>query len=232
MKPLIFLGSSLPITMFVEAAEHMGYTVHGIIDKDYYGNTEQLWDIPVIDSEDSFDDAEMLAYYRENFVFFCVVNPLPMKDPVSTRNREKRHRFIDLIREHRLETVTLISKTVSISPNSTLGTNVFVGNFITIEPHVTVGDFTNLWGLTVIGHHTQIGENTCIQRHSDVFGGCKIGNNVHLSGQAGLIHDITIGDGAWIHPGIRVARDIEPGEIVGNTRESRRKTSPFDEYIK
>ncbi len=226
-KPIIFLGSSMAMTMFVEAADHMGIPIHGIIDKDYYGNTDTLHELPVIDSEECFDNAEKLNYYRDNFQFFVAVNPLPMQDATTTRNREKRYRLIDLVKQHNLECATLISKMTSISPKSTIGKNVFIGNLVTAEPYVSVGDFTNIWGLLVIGHHAQIGENCCIQRHTDVYGSAKIGNDVHLSGFSGIVEECSIGDGAWIQPGIRVHRDVKPGEIVGFTRESLRRTTPF-----
>ena len=59
---------------FTEICEDAGITVHGIIDNDYFGNTDYIDDIPVIDTEFSFSDLEKLKYYRDNFNFFCATN--------------------------------------------------------------------------------------------------------------------------------------------------------------
>ena len=47
-SPLVFLGSSSNLELWVELAERAGVTIIGIIDSDYFGNTDNIAGIPII----------------------------------------------------------------------------------------------------------------------------------------------------------------------------------------
>ena len=51
-SPLVFLGSSSNLELWVELAERAGVTIIGIIDSDYFGNTDNIAGIPIIGSQD------------------------------------------------------------------------------------------------------------------------------------------------------------------------------------
>ena len=227
MKKLVFLGSGLSISILKEAAEEMGYEVAGIIDNDYYGNTTNFCDIPLINGQSCFDDPAVAAYYRENFVFFFAINWLPMKDAISVRNKAKRHDIIALIKEHNLECINIISSMTTISKSATLGKGIFIGQIVSLEAHCIINDFSNIWGHQVIGHHAQIGENCQIQRHAELYGSAKIGDNVYLGSHVGVVQDAVIGDNVWVQPGIIVCRNAENNEIIGSTKKSLRRTVPY-----
>ena len=57
-KPLIFLGSSVAMEVFSTSCENLGMKIHGIMDNDYWGNSESYYGIPVIDTEESLKDKE------------------------------------------------------------------------------------------------------------------------------------------------------------------------------
>jgi hypothetical protein len=101
-KPLIFLGASQSIAIYIECCEHVGIQIAGIIDGDYYGNTATIENVAVIDGHDAFSTPEKIAYYRENFNFFCAVNWLPVQDEISIRGRKKRQDLIGLAQQHNL----------------------------------------------------------------------------------------------------------------------------------
>ena len=70
-KPLIFLGSSNQITIqLVDVCESLNITIAGIIDSDYFGNTDSLDGIPYIGSELDFDFDLVTDQSKENPVFY------------------------------------------------------------------------------------------------------------------------------------------------------------------
>lgn len=222
-RPVIFIGSSYSMLELVEVCEYFNIKVHGIIDQDYYGNTQALDGIPVIDAESAFDDPERAQYYRENFNFFCATNWTPIKNPVHTRNREKRMRQIDLIDQHELSTISLIHHKADVSKYSTVGKGVYIDAFASIEPGVTIEDFVNIYSHCIVGHHATLKRNSVFQRRTSLASGCTYGRNVYFGLLA--VHfktDVTVADGTFIQQGVCFARATVENEVVefngGNTR--------------
>ena len=71
-KPIVFLGTSTNLEIFIRVCTLRGMPVAGIVDSDFYGNAETKNGLPVIGSEDTFDfesthdhsRAEWLAAWR------------------------------------------------------------------------------------------------------------------------------------------------------------------------
>ena len=177
-KPLIFLGSNIALEVFSDACEHLNIQVHGIIDKDYWGNTESYCGVPIIDTEESFNDASKLQYYRDNFNFFCATNWIPTTDVVSVRNRLKRDNFIKLIEDHNLNCISIVDPCAKILKSINIGRGCFIDGYINILPRVTVGDYTNIYTFSHVGHDTVIGKNCVIQRHCAVPSDSIVEDNV------------------------------------------------------
>jgi acetyltransferase-like isoleucine patch superfamily enzyme len=230
-RPLIFLGSNLAIEIFSEICAENNIEIHGIIDSDYYSNTEKLCGIPVIDSEASFSDPVKLKYYKENFNFFCAVNWLPMLDPIATRNRIKRQHLIDLIDQYELSCINIIDRRAKVSKTAKLGKGIFVAEFTTIEPNSTINDFTNIWTQSIIGHDSKIGRNCVIQRDRFMCGNVTLEDNVYLSMQVSLFKSKSvISSGTVIQECIYLRRSTRPNEVVslnsGNLKRVKHNPSP------
>jgi UDP-3-O-[3-hydroxymyristoyl] glucosamine N-acyltransferase len=223
-KPLIFLGSSQGISIYIECCESIGIEVAGIIDNDYYGNTATIEHIPVIDGNGAFLDVEKIAYYRENFNFFCAVNWLPMQDEISTRNRKKRQDFISLTQQHNLSVISLVDPRAMISKSASIGHGCFVGGLSVVEPHAKLEDFSTVWYNTGIAHNSVVGFNSILQRWVGMVGHAQIKDNVYMSPYSVLLKsNIVVNSNAWIQPGIMVLRDVAENEIVAiNGKNTRR----------
>ena len=215
MKPLAFIGSCVGIDLYVEAAERPGYTVAGIIDSDYWGNTDRFRGLPVIGTETD------LASYRDQYDFFIATNSSP--DPDQQRDVQKRLRLIDLVQAANIVCVNLVDPESRIARSVQLGQGVFVGYKCYIEPDVVIGDFCQIFYDAGISHGVQIGQNTVIQRKCGI-GNTTIGNNVYVGMWVNIFcsEPVTVGDGAIINQGLWVARNVEPGEQVRLTREAIR----------
>lgn len=214
-KPLIFLGSNIAIEVFSDACEHLGIQVHGIIDSDYWGNTDLFYGIPVIDSEESFENPEKLNYYRDNFNFFCATNWVPSTDPVYIRNIEKRYKIIKLIEDYNLNCITIVDSCAKIYKSTKIGRGCFIDGYINILPRVTIGNYTNIYTFSHIGHDTVIGNNCVIQRHCAVPSDSVVEDDVFFGSGSRALKDNTIyRRGTFVHESIYLRRSTVENEIV------------------
>ena len=65
-KPIVFLGTSTNLEIFIRVCTLRGMPVAGIVDSDFYGNSEIRNGLPVIGSEDTFD----FEAARDQYDFF------------------------------------------------------------------------------------------------------------------------------------------------------------------
>lgn len=223
MKPLIFIGTNCNLQVYIDAAHRQGYTIAGIIDQDYFGNTTELHGLSVIGSEVEFNDLEKLKHYRDNFDFFIATNWTI--DPSQKRDFDKRQRQINLVKQLNIRCINLIDPTTAISGNVKLGQGIFIGSHVAIEPDVQIDDFVQIWYQVGIGHSSKIGENTIIQRQCGLS--AIIGKNCYIGmwNKIFNLNTVQIGDNAILYPALYVARDVDSGEIVDFSKKHRRITN-------
>jgi hypothetical protein len=214
-KPLILVGSSTTMEKYADMCNVLGIQIHGCIDSDYFGNKSELYGVPVIDTEAAFEQADKLDYYQRNFNFFCATNWAPEKDAVTTRNREKRQRLIDLLDQKQLSVISLIDPTAHISRSANIGRGVFVDGLAQIEPGVVLGDYTMIYSFTCVGHHTRVDRNSVLQRF------CSIGGDIHFEENCFLGVNVkalktsaTFGKDTFVHECLYIRRGTMPGEVV------------------
>ena len=227
-RPVIFLGSNSLLYIVTEACERLGITVKGIIDSDYWGNTDHVCEVPIIDSEHSFYDAELLDYYQQNFNFFCAVNWLPEQNDVAVRNRQKRKHLLSIIDKYKLPCVSIVDSTARISRHSNLGRGVFVDAGVTVNPHCDIGDFSNIYCDAFVGSNTKIGQNCVIQRQCFITEACTVGDDSYfgLCSKA-LKVGATFGTGTFVHEAIYIRRGTLPNEIVSMHGTNMKRVVPY-----
>ncbi len=226
-SPLVFLGSSSNLELWVELAERAGVTIIGIIDSDYFGNTDNIAGIPIIGSQDQVNFLLDLAT-EKNAKFFIATNWDPVES-YGERDNQKRLDFIKLAEDLNLPLGNLIDPLAVVPKSVVLYGGVYIGAFVVLEPHVQIGKHTQVWYHSSIGHHTQIGDDCVLQRYTKIWG-TKMGNHSYLSmgaTYAGNYKTSEIGENVFIHPGLVIAgRPIADNEVV-TIRESlknRRRT--------
>lgn len=207
MNSLIFLGSNTVLERYIEACERQSLTAVGIVDSDYYGNTDTIADLPVIDS---FEGLEQNPDKYKNSVFFIATN----WNPLNPRDTEKRKSIIELVRRLNLTCANLIDPTSYVSRYTQIGQGVFVGSGATVEPRVKLDDFCNIGDQVIVGHDSVIGENTVLARNSGVH--AKVGSHCYISVHA-FVWDhggVTVGNNAMISPSMWVKRNVADNEHV------------------
>jgi len=231
---MIFLGSNSALGIWVDVCKRANIPITGVIDSDYYGNTDSICGVPVIDTEDNIEN-----YYNKKIrmwtnSFFIATNWDP-SNLLPERDNEKREKFKEILNRYpdiRLQNI--IDPLAVVPKDVELGGGNYIGAGAVIEPEVKIGRHTQVWYQTIIGHGVEIGEDCTLQRRSGIWGG-NMGNHVYLSIGAiygGNYKDSYIGDNAWIHPGLAVAgRPIKEGETVTIREQLRqRRTQTVGSY--
>jgi serine acetyltransferase len=209
LKPLIIVGTSANLTKVLDVCDLVGITVTGIVDNDYYGNTETFAGIGVIDCLDNIKN------YQATHNFFCAINWVPFDDAISVRNKNKRIDYIKKINELNIKCISLVDPLARVASSATIGYGVFIDAFVLVETEAVVGDFVSIYSYTGIGHHTTIGQNTVFQRHCSIAGECIFEENVFVgTAVKALKTGATFGSNTFIHEGIYIRRGTIPDEVV------------------
>lgn len=222
-KPVIFLGTSDSMLKLVEVCEDQGIRIAGIIDDNYFGNTEIYYELPVIDSEKNFVSQEKIKHYKDNFNFFCAVHWSPEHYTFSKANTIKRENFIKLINENNLNCISLVDRFARVSRRSSIGKNVYIDANVCLEPLSVIGDFTSVYFGSIIGHHSVLGKNCLIQRQCIVVGHLTLEDNVYFGPSVRAMKNGAIfRESSFVKGGIYIRRGTEKNEVVSMTSTNQK----------
>jgi acetyltransferase-like isoleucine patch superfamily enzyme len=215
-KPIVFLGTSTNLEIFIRVCTLRGMTVAGIVDSDFYGNSEIRNGLPVIGGEDTFDFEAARVQYD-----FFIGTPWSSLDP---RSKPKRLAYIDLIDRYQLNCATLIHPNSEVFDEAEIGPGCYIGFNAGVAHYTKIGAHTRIHNSTIVAHHTTIGKNVKICSRA------TLGDNVLIQPDTAVVgygkfnneRGPIIGNNAELQFRLTVARDVEPGEIVslagGNNR--------------
>ncbi len=226
-KPIVFLGSCSAMSMWDDCCKRSGQKIIGILDNDYWLNTDQVDGVNVIGTE---QDIEHLLELREKYNFFVATNwdPSLLNGDITERDNQKRQRLIQLVEEYELPLANIIDPSSVIHSNVQIDGGCYIGPMVSLETRVTIGKHTQMYAHCAFAHDVKIGSNCFFNRRVGAWG-CTIGNDVYFgpfSVYAGNYRNSHVAENAWIHPGIIVyGRPISEGEIV--TIKSQRRTYPL-----
>lgn len=110
-----------------------------------------------------------------------------------------------------------------------LGDDVEIGANTTVDRgsvgNTLIGTGVKIDNLVQIAHNVHVGDLSLIAALVGIAGSTRVGKGVWLGGQAGLINQLDIGDGARVAVASRVMRDIPAGETVsGDPARPHRET--------
>ena len=143
---------------------------------------------------------------EENDAFVCAIGNPKTKEKCTNMILERGGGFINLIH-----------------PKATTGLNCKMGKGCIMMPNtligqdVTVGDFVTFDGYSSVGHDVHISSYSHFSPFAFVAGGSRIGLRVMIQPGARVIIHRTIGDDVTIGVGSVVLRDLKPGiTVFGN----------------
>ena len=189
----------------MDTAEKQGLIVAGIFDSDYHQTNNSVYGVPVIGSETNLESIEL-----KDYCFFVGSNWSPHN--IHARDKAKRTKFINLVKEYQLDLINLIDPTAIVSKYAKLGSGVFIGANVVVEPTCLVDHYAQIFYNVSVSYGSTIGENSSIQNNSVLV--ARIGKNSFI-GMTSIIFPyfstghIEIGDNVFVYPNMRVHENLE-----------------------
>lgn len=211
----MLIGSNSKMFFLKDICEELGIVIAGIIDSDYFGNTSSIDDIPVVDTEHSFNDPQRVEFYKNNYNFFLATNWSPHKDSVAVRNREKRLQLMALVDQHDLPCVSLIDPSARIQKTTRIGKSVLIDSFAYISANNVIEDYAQIFAMSSMGVGNTINRNCVMQRRCAIMHNTVFEENVYFELGVGVyVSDVVFKKNTVIHPGIIMGRGTQENELV------------------
>lgn len=217
-KPLIFIGGRSGFDLLTEICQLRDIKVIGCLDQYYYGNTDQIKDVPIIGSELELIDNP--RKYKDAKFFIGTGWDGNSRFGKSDENGyHLRLKRLNLIKSLGLECHNLIDPDARIGRNTVLGQGIHIGRWVSIRDHVTIGNHCTMLDLSIVGEETKISDNVLISAHAFVSGKVTIGKNVYIGSNATIAkgrydENIELGDDVKVHAHAAVYKSIPAGKTA------------------
>jgi len=165
MKPIILVGSNSNLLQMVDNANSTGREVVGIVDSDYYGNTDSIEGVPVIASEYTFD-------WSTNFDYFVATTWFPEDTSTQRRNKTKRQHLISLLEKNQILCTNLIHARALVPETCQLGNGIMIAADAILGNYSKVGNYSQIREKAYLAHHA------CVKQDCIIQVGCYVGANV------------------------------------------------------
>ncbi len=224
-KPIALVGYRSGLDSLIDIADAMGVEIAGIFDKYFYGNTEQIDDIPFIGNEDEITDDDIKKY---NFVLSSnYVGYINIKN-FEHNGDNLRKRRIKIFKERNLPTANLIHPSSYVSPKTYIGSSVIIARDCYVRAKSYIGDFCFLDSGAAIAHDVRLGENVIMTPYSFIAGFINIGDNVMIGAGSKIVNGyadkiLTVGNDAKIMAGSTIFKDVPDGKFITNTGKILRR---------
>jgi UDP-3-O-[3-hydroxymyristoyl] glucosamine N-acyltransferase len=222
-KKLIILGHSENIQRILDVAQSQ-YDVVGIVDDNYFGNTEQLNGLPIIGTEQNI--GSVLDQHHD--ADFFVATPLTFGSSQSQQyTNQKRLRLTSIIDQHQLSATNFIHPTAIVPATTVIGKGIFIDAYTVLQNYVTINDYAFVKEQVCICHHSVIGKNTNISTQCYIGAHVDIGENCYIGIKSSLITSdskLCIGANSVTHPGTIIHRDLPENSVATNKHIKNRNT--------
>ena len=222
-KQLILVGVRASLTDVINIATLCGYTVIGILDQYYYGNTQEKNNIPIIGSElELLDSTNARAqHWLKHCDFFCSSwwDGKQYVNRVGLDDEKVRQERIQLLDQVQARVATLIHPDVRFLDQATfvVDKGVLICGGVVIGSNVKIGRHSVIdWGAGI--SETELGVN-CITGVRSVLSYCNIHDNVRI-GVLGLVvgskkdwSRAEVGSGSVVHAGATLTRDLPDNHV-------------------
>ena len=209
-KKLIFLGHSSNIKRLVDIAKDH-YDILGIVDDNYFGNTNSLDNLPIIGSEKNING--IINSYPD--AVFFVVPPLRTSDNWSQLNH-RRQTMIDIADQYKLNLINLIHPTAILPDTTILGKNIFVGQYTVFQNYVEIEDYSFVKEQVCLAHNCIIKKNVMISSQAYIGADVIVGKNSYIGIKGAVIassNKLIIGENCLTHPGSIVMKDLPDNTV-------------------
>jgi len=222
MKPIIFVGYRLNLHDILLVTRALDRQVVGVIDKYFYGNTDEVCGIPIVGSEDLLSDKT----FTDDHDFFLtswwdgyenVENPEHSGDNL-------RQTRIKLLEDNGVKCTNLIHPQCTELEDTQLGNGIIAMPMSGISHHCDIGDHCVIDWYSYVGHNCKICKNFIVGARSSLAGYLNIEDNVRIGLSVTIAHghgkpDLTVHKNAKLWTGA-VVLDSVPAN-TNYTHDSR-----------
>ena len=228
MKPIVFVGHRRNLYDVLLVANDLGRNVVGLIDKYFYGNTDEVCGVPIIGADSILEDRAFV----EDHDFFLTSwwDGNENLDNLEHSGDNLRKTRIKLLEDNGIKCTNLMHPDCKQLDNTELGHGIIAMPFSGISHFCKVGDYSVVDWYTYIGHGCTIGKNVIVGARSTLAGGITVEDNVRIGLSVtiseGHARDITIHENAKLWTGAVVFDSVPANSnYTHNHRLLRRLTT-------
>lgn len=238
-KPLIFIGSRYLLPELAVVAEAQGYEILGILDYQFWGNTDSICNIPVIGDERWLLDPDhhQAELWRQTCTFFVATFYHGQQFCQTDDGNIEKLRWdrIQLTKQLNLDVCNLIhpdAKVLGLNSrysSTNIGRGIFLAQGVDLSIFdVSIGDHCQVGWNSGIGHGARLAENVlvgpycCLYRIS-VGSNSYIGINSKVDFNSSLNQNISIGAWSTVWGNCTLGRDVPDNHILTSTGRCLRK---------
>lgn len=177
---IVFVGSNHNIQQMTDICQSQGLEVVGILDHDYWLNTEHIGSVPVIGSEQDWN-------WSTEYSYFIATNWIPSNNPVHQRNQLKRINQIKLLQQQKVQCVNLIHPTAVVPNTCVLGQGVMIGANAVIGNFCHIGDYCQIREQSYLAHSATLGTNVILQVQAYVGTNVVVNDNSYIGIKSSII---------------------------------------------
>ena len=199
MKPVVFLGSNGNILQMLDIVHSEGRTVAGIVDSDYWGNTDTIKGIPVIGSELEWS-------WSNEYDYFVAAGWSYPNNEVQHRCFRKRDHYIRLLEEQGIACTNIIHSRAWVPDTVALGQNIMICADVIVQNEVVICDHAQVREQSYLAHNCIIGKNSVISAGAYIGNMVQVGEHAYIGVRATIVpkadpwvdHVVTIAQGAFV----------------------------------
>ena len=123
-------------------------------------------------------------------------------------------KYCDELQSRGARFTTLIHPTVVVGPGCNIGKGCILCPNTTITTNVTIGDHAFLNLSSTVGHDVVIGDGCTMSNQTDVNGHARLGKGVFIGSHASILPGIEVGEFATVGAGSIVTQKVDPHTTV------------------
>ncbi len=197
-KELVIVGAGGQARVVIDAAEAVGFQIHGIVDVKYKNQNEEIMDYPIL------GDLDTLKKF----------DPVQTNIAIALGDGHHRAKYFHKVHELGFSLPNIIHQRAILSKHLTLGIGVFINAGAIVNTQTDIGDNTIINTGVIIDHEVSIGKHCHIGPGAKIAGRVEIGDNCFIGIGASVIDYIRIGNNVTIGAGSVIIDNVESNATV------------------
>lgn len=208
-KQLVIVGTGQMAELSCSQFTHnTDYRVVGFAVGREFIKTDKLLGLPLVPLEKL-----RMQFPPESTEAFISVGPV--------KNNAVRAALFDELRHEGYRFANFISPRAVVSPDVTMGENVYVGHLSVISSWCRIGDGVVIGSTINVGHHCHIRRHAFLAGHTVLAGSVDVGERAFIGAGVTIRDNVTIGEASVVGAGATILGDVEPNSVYATERASK-----------